>query len=160
MKKMSSIILTKCDFDMILTTCYSTKMDIYQTLAENIVYFRKKANMDQMALGIALGFDPETAQSRISQWETGKRSPTKKNIERIANILGTTYSDLSSSMPPLRKESLCSQIYAVICRYGDFLKVQDSPLRSPSLDPMINHANGQINDITNNNIYPSNSSIL
>jgi len=110
---MSSDFLAKCDFDTILTNCYLTGMDIYKVLANNIVYYRKKANMDQLALGLALGFDPDTAQSRISQWETGKRSPTKKNVERIAAILNVTSADLYSTASISGNESICQKIYEV-----------------------------------------------
>lgn len=43
--------------------------------------------MQQRDLGLALGFQEPHAQTRISQYETGKRSPNKATLQQIAIIL-------------------------------------------------------------------------
>ncbi len=50
---------------------------------ENIATYRKKAEMTQEALGKQV----KRTQTQISQYETGFRSPSKKTLAKIADIL-------------------------------------------------------------------------
>lgn len=60
---------------------------IQQHIANNIARLREAQGMTQLDLGLALGYQEENAQSRISQYETGSRSPGKKTLDKIAQAL-------------------------------------------------------------------------
>lgn len=63
------------------------KQNIKQKIAYNIAKLREQQGLTQLDLGISLGYQEENAQSRISQYETGSRSPGKNTLGKIAEIL-------------------------------------------------------------------------
>lgn len=60
---------------------------ISKNISQNMSRIREAAGMTQRDLGMALGYPEQHAQTRISQYETGKRSPGKRTLGRIATIL-------------------------------------------------------------------------
>lgn len=68
--------------------------DLKYTIAMNIVRIREQSSITQLELGLGLGYKEENAQSRISQYEKGVRSPGKKTLEKIAKILRVSLEDL------------------------------------------------------------------
>ena len=56
-------------------------------IGERIKRMRNFRNLTQKDLGIAIGFAPSTADVRIAQYETGKRTPKEKYVEDIATVL-------------------------------------------------------------------------
>ena len=51
---------------------------------ENIQHARHNANLTQVELAERMG----VAQSRIYEWETGKKDPTASSLIKIARALG------------------------------------------------------------------------
>jgi transcriptional regulator with XRE-family HTH domain len=56
-------------------------------IGERIKRMRNLRKMTQKQLGIMIGFAPNTADVRIAQYETGKRTPKEKYVEAIASLL-------------------------------------------------------------------------
>ena len=50
--------------------------------------------MTQKALGVALGYPEERAQSFVSNWETGYRPIARKHIKTLAALLNIDPVDL------------------------------------------------------------------
>lgn len=63
--------------------------DLWQN---HIAYWRKKAKMSQDELAAAI--DPPTTKGTISQYESGKRTPSQQRLSDIADALGCTPGDL------------------------------------------------------------------
>lgn len=57
-----------------------------KNIGSNIKRLRTQYGMTQKQLGIALGFCEANADVRIAQYESGKRTPRKNLLERIAFI--------------------------------------------------------------------------
>ncbi len=57
-----------------------------EIIAMRIVEQREKAGLTQKELGIKLGFKEENAQAQIYQYEKGYRSPSKKRLEKMAEL--------------------------------------------------------------------------
>ena len=57
-------------------------------IAERIRFFRNLKGMTQKFLGMQVGFSENTADIRLAQYETGKRTPKDKLIEELANVFG------------------------------------------------------------------------
>ena len=56
-------------------------------VGERIKYIRNMRDMTQKELGLAVGFDENSADVRIAQYESGTRTPKEKILDTIANIL-------------------------------------------------------------------------
>ena len=56
-------------------------------IGERIRFIRKKHNMTQKYLGLELGFGEKNADSRVAQYENGRREPREDMLVDIANIL-------------------------------------------------------------------------
>ncbi len=70
-------------------------------IGERIKYFRSYRNMTQKQLGVAAGFSEKSADVRIAQYESGKRTPKGNVIPAIAHalsisVLALTTPDTSS----------------------------------------------------------------
>ena len=59
-------------------------------IGERIKYIRKLRGITQKALGMAIGFDNNTADVRVAQYESGTRSPKEKYTLEIANALNVS----------------------------------------------------------------------
>jgi len=59
-------------------------------IGERIKRIRNFRKLTQRELGIAIGFAPNTADVRIAQYESGKRTPKEKYVEAIAHVLNVT----------------------------------------------------------------------
>ena len=55
-------------------------------IGERIRFIRKKHNMTQKYLGLKLGFGEKNADSRVAQYENGRREPREDMLVDIANI--------------------------------------------------------------------------
>lgn len=58
------------------------------TFGEKLRYLRRKNNLTQKQLGMAVGFPENTADVRIAQYETNARMPKEELINEFARILG------------------------------------------------------------------------
>ena len=63
--------------------------DLWQN---HIAYWRKRAKMSQDELAAAI--DPPTTKGTISQYESGKRTPSQQRLSDIADALGCTPGEL------------------------------------------------------------------
>ena len=59
-------------------------------IGERIKRIRNFRNLTQKELGVAIGFAENTADVRIAQYESGKRTPKEKYVEAIAHVLNIT----------------------------------------------------------------------
>lgn len=66
------------------------------TLAEKIIYCRKKSGLSQDALAEKLN----VSRQAVSKWETGESVPETKNLLALASALGTTVDWLLSPDAP------------------------------------------------------------
>lgn len=57
-------------------------------IGERIKLFRKKRGLTQKQLGVMAGMNETTAAIRISQYESGLRTPKEELTNRLAYILG------------------------------------------------------------------------
>ena len=64
-------------------------------IGKRIRYIRKKRNMTMKYLGIAVGLPENSADIRISQYESGTRTPKDDLLFKIANELGVSSDTLS-----------------------------------------------------------------
>lgn len=89
--------------------------------------YRILRGMTQKALGVAVGFPPETADVRIAQYESGARTPKQNLLCRIAQVLGVSPSVLA--VPRIRSnEELCCLLIALEDECGIVLSPQsDNP---------------------------------
>lgn len=55
---------------------------------------RTKANLTQLALAHAIGYQGDDAGACISRWENNEQAPTLENLSRIANALGVAVCSL------------------------------------------------------------------
>jgi transcriptional regulator with XRE-family HTH domain len=56
-------------------------------VGDGIKHHRNMRGMTQKELGLAIGFDDKSADVRIAQYETGKRTPKLPMLNTIANVL-------------------------------------------------------------------------
>lgn len=59
-------------------------------IGERIRYIRNLRNMTQKVLGMKLGFSEKTSEVRMTQYESGARTPKEKMIEDMAGILAVS----------------------------------------------------------------------
>lgn len=59
-------------------------------IGERIHFFRILRGMTQKYLGTVIGFDENSADVRIAQYETGKRSPKENYMNLLADKLGVS----------------------------------------------------------------------
>ena len=59
-------------------------------IGERIRWFRKRHNLTQKELGIKIGLNKLTAETRIGQYETGQRKPKPDMINDMAEALGVS----------------------------------------------------------------------
>lgn len=55
-------------------------------IGERIKFFRKRKGLTQKQLGIELGFSSATADIRVAQYESGKRTPKEDTIKKLSHI--------------------------------------------------------------------------
>ena len=72
-------------------------------IGNRIKKFRTKRGLTQKELGIALGFNPESADIRIAQYENSSRNPRDVVVERMASVLNVSVFTLK--VPKLRTYS-------------------------------------------------------
>lgn len=68
------------------------------TIGQRIKNIRQFRGMTQMQLGIRMGFEKNSADIRIAQYETGKRVPKQKYMRLLAEVLGVSMEALSPTI--------------------------------------------------------------
>ena len=66
------------------------------TIGEKIKTARNLRGLTQKELGIKLGFDENSADVRIAQYESGTRTPKSELLSEIANVLGVNVNSLKN----------------------------------------------------------------
>ncbi len=65
-----------------------------KTFGQNLSFFRKQKNLNQVELAIKL----DTTQQRISEWECNKIEPTLFNIIKILAVLEISFEELTEGI--------------------------------------------------------------
>jgi len=63
-------------------------------VGERIKRVRKMRGLTQKELGMAIGFEENTADVRIAQYESGTRTPKEDALRKIAEVLDVNYRSL------------------------------------------------------------------
>lgn len=86
-------------------------------IGERIRFIRKKLNVTQKYLGLRLGFSEKSADSRVAQYENGRREPKMDILEQIAEILDV--STLALDCPKINNEKeVMHTLFAIEDLYG------------------------------------------
>ena len=86
-------------------------------IGERIKFIRNLRGLTQKALGLAIGFDDNTADVRIAQYESGTRSPKEKYVDSIAGALHV--SPLALNVPDIDSDyGLIHTLFACEDKYG------------------------------------------
>jgi len=92
-------------------------------IGERIRFFRNLRGMTQKYLGMAIGFTENTAEVRMTQYESGARTPKEKMIADFANILEV--SPLALTIPDIDSYmGLSHTLFALEDLYG--LQIKES----------------------------------
>ena len=86
-------------------------------LGQNIKRLRSVAGLSQRALGEACGWEPQSAQARVGNYEQNKREPSLGDLRLMAEVLNVSLAELlgEPGYPPMARES--SGKYASIPQY-------------------------------------------
>ena len=102
-------------------------------IGERIRFFRNKRGMTMKYLGQAVGFPDNSADVRISQYESETRVPKKDMTESLAGVLGV--SPQAISVPDI--DSYIGLMHTLFCledRYGLTIEENDGDV-SLRIDP-------------------------
>lgn len=96
-------------------------------IGERIRYIRNLRGMTQKYLGMAVGFTEKTAEVRMTQYESGARTPKEKMIKDFANVLEV--SPLALTIPDIDSYlGLAHTLFALEDLYGFKIKNNDGEL--------------------------------
>lgn len=87
------------------------------TFGEKLRYLRRKNNLTQKQLGIAIGFPENTADVRIAQYETNARMPREELLKKLAQVLGVEKEILT--VPVLTKPKEFSAAFFWMSEMGE-----------------------------------------
>ena len=108
---------------------------------ENIKRIRNIRGMTQKELGIAVGIGEESAGPRMAQYETGKRTPKEKMLNKIAEVLEADLRNIA--IPIGYKEE--DMIYRLLV-LEDYFPGMKLERNSKTGDVVINFHNKKLND--------------
>lgn len=87
------------------------------SFGDRLRYIRKKKKITQKYLGQKLGFSEKSADSRIAQYETGRREPKSEILQQFSEILGV--SPLALDCPKIDdEEQVMHTLFALEDMYG------------------------------------------
>ncbi len=111
-------------------------------LGERLNFFRRKCNLTMNALGRMLGFDPKSADVRISQYEKGAKMPKEELIHSMADILGI--SPMALKLPNIDSyDALMHTLFALEDIYGLTVSEEDGKV-SLYLNPEVSKPGGTL----------------
>ena len=87
------------------------------TFGEKLRYLRRKNNLTQKELGMAVGFPENTADVRIAQYETNARMPREELLKKLAQVPGVQKDILT--VPVLTKPKEFSAAFFWMNEMGD-----------------------------------------
>ena len=109
-------------------------------LGERLNFFRRKCNLTMNALGRMLGFDPKSADVRISQYEKGAKMPKEELIHSMADILGI--SPMALKLPNIDSyDALMHTLFALEDIYGLTVSEEDGKVY---LNPEVSKPGGTL----------------
>ena len=108
---------------------------------ENIKEIRNIRGITQKELGIAVGIGEESAGPRMAQYETGKRTPKEKMLNKIAEVLEADPRNIA--IPIGYKEE--DMIYRLLV-LEDYFPEMKLERNSKTGDVVINFHNKKLND--------------
>ncbi len=145
-------------------------------IGDRIKFFRKLRGLTQKELGVMAGLNGKTADIRISQYESGQRTPKEDLLNRFAYILGVlpetlNVTNLESYTDVMQILFALEDLYGLkIGREGyDYVirlnkKHKEYPVMremfkawydEASLHYMARHLCGYVFPLTNSTLYPS-----
>ena len=87
------------------------------TFGEKLRYLRRKNNLTQKELGMAVGFPENTSDVRIAQYETNARMPREELLKKLSQVLGVQKEILT--VPVLSKPKEFSAAFFCINEMGE-----------------------------------------
>lgn len=108
---------------------------------ENIKRIRNIRGITQKELGIAVGIGEESAGPRMAQYETGKRTPKEKMLNKIAEVLEADPRNIA--IPIGYKEE--DMIYRLLV-LEDYFPEMKLERNAKTGDVVINFHNKKLND--------------
>ena len=87
-------------------------------IGERIRFIRNLRGMTQKYLGMVIGFDEKTADVRVAQYESGKRTPKEKMVNELSRALDVsqlalTVPDIDSYQGLMHTLFACEDIYGL-----------------------------------------------
>lgn len=87
-------------------------------IGERIRYIRNLRGMTQKYVGMAIGFSEKTSEVRMTQYESGSRTPKEKMIADLANVLDVcpqaiTVPDIDSYIGLMHTLFACEDLYGI-----------------------------------------------
>ena len=111
-------------------------------LGERLNFFRRKCNLTMNALGRMLGFDPKSADVRISQYEKDAKMPKEELIHSMADVLGI--SPMALKLPNIDSyDALMHTLFALEDIYGLTVSEEDGKV-SLYLNPEVSKPGGTL----------------
>jgi transcriptional regulator with XRE-family HTH domain len=94
-------------------------------IGERIKRIRNLRKLTQKELGLAIGFDENTADVRVAQYESGTRTPKEDMLQKIAEVLDVNYRSIYE--PTLyAAEDVMYTLFELDEHYG--IQIHDDPL--------------------------------
>ncbi|MDR1564006.1 MAG: helix-turn-helix domain-containing protein [Oscillospiraceae bacterium] len=107
-------------------------------VGDRIKRIRNFRGLTQKELGVALGYDDNTADVRVAQYESGTRTPKEDTLKKIAEVLGVNYRAIYE--PTLyAAEDVMYTLFELDEHYGD-LHIHTVEDISDPLDPQTHKA--------------------
>jgi len=113
-------------------------------IGERIKRVRNLRKLTQKELGLAIGFEENTADVRVAQYESGTRTPKEDMLQKIAEVLDVNYRSLYE--PTLyAAEDVMYTLFELDEHYG--IQIHDDPLDDdPTENLSVNFGSRLIND--------------
>ena len=113
-------------------------------IGERIKRVRNLRKLTQKELGLAIGFEENTADVRVAQYESGTRTPKEDMLQKIAEVLDVNYRSLYE--PTLyAAEDVMYTLFELDEHYG--IQIHDDPLdNDPAENLSVNFGSRLIND--------------
>lgn len=116
-----------------------------QSVGYRIKQIRLLRGMTQKELGLAVGFGKNTAESRISHYESSRRNPQTKALEKIAMVLGVDVFCLNT--PDIDSDyGLIHTLFSLEDKYGLKIELINGQPYLKFQDSLINPINNRIKD--------------
>lgn len=93
------------------------------SIGDRIRFFRTKYGMTQKTLGRILGFPARNADVRLTQYETGARTPNHELVKKIATVFNINPAALN--IPEFNVTSIMQTFFELEDKYGLYVKIEN-----------------------------------